>query len=435
MPQDPLRKGLPQNLDAERLLLGWGLTTPEAPAQLMALLPVEDLAQESHRRIYLRMQEIHQRGLTPDRVLLVQELQKHGQLEAVGGIPYLLSLDDGLAQLMSPEGYIRTVREAAVLRRTIFACQSMIDRCLLQHDPAEMAPEAEKMLTALSSVQQPSGHALKHVSQVVLEAGGLNALFSAKRGIETPWRQLNDLTAGLHPGQLIVIAGRPGKGKTSLACQIVEHVARLNVGACAVFSLEMAASSILTRMACAKAAVSNSRIRAGRIEREERNALSAAIADMSETPLYFADGMVVNVPAIHAALRGLKTKSRLALVCVDYLQLMTGLGKQENRTQEVSAISRGLKMAAAELQVPLIVLSQFSREAAREGKPQLHHLRESGSIEQDADWVGLIHEPDGVDFSAAGWRVQLLIEKQREGPMGEVNLWFDKTHTRFLEQQ
>jgi replicative DNA helicase len=436
-----LDKGLPVNTDAERLILGAILTDESAYIQVAGILDASDFSLEKHRRIFTRMGDLQDRGEKIDRITLTNELMKQGQLEAVDGFSYIVSLDDGLPTIHNLEGYVRIVKDKATLRRLVFASQSIIDRCMLdQEEPEQILAAAEESLLKLG--EERSREALASPGSIIEDyQGGLNAFLDPSqriKGVSTGYVKFDEMTGGLHPGELIILAARPSMGKTALALNIGQHVAchpnlRKPV---AVFSLEMSNEALLTRMICAAGRVDQQKFRAGYLNKDERRRLQVAAADLVEAPLFIDDTAGANLMDIHAKLRRLKAEHGLGLVIIDYLQLMSGRGRFENRNQEVSYLSRGLKLLAKELEVPMLVLSQLSRAPeTRPGDhiPQLSDLRESGSIEQDADMVAFIfreeyYKPDREDLKGLA---DLIISKQRNGPVGRVKLAFLKQFTKF----
>jgi replicative DNA helicase len=436
-----LERGLPANLDAERFVLGAILTDESYFVQIAGTLEADDFSLEKHRRIFLRMTDVNARGEEIDRVTLANELMKHGQLESVDGLSYLVSLDDGLPQLFNVDSYVRIVKDKAILRRIIFTSQSMIERCLLGgEEPDQILATAEENLLKLGDSRAQDG--LVSTEQIIRDfEGGLNVFLDPSKrikGISTGYRKFDEMTAGLHEGELIILAARPSMGKTALALNIAQHVAGNphDPRTVAIFSLEMSKESLLTRMICAASRVDQQKFRAGYLNAEERRRLQVAAMQMVEAPIYIDDTAGTNIMDVHAKLRRVQAERGLGLVVIDYLQLMSSRGRSENRTQEVSAISRGLKLLSKEMKCPFLVLSQLSRAPeTRPGdhRPQLSDLRESGSIEQDADLVGFIfreeiYKPDREDLKGLA---KLIIAKQRNGPIGEVNLVFLKECTKF----
>ena len=432
-------KGLPTNVDAERFVLGSILLDDAIYVQAAGTLEPDDFSLEKHRRIFRRMGELQDRGERIDRVTVANELMRFNELESCDGLSYLVSLDDGLPQIPNIESYIRIVKDKAVLRRIIFASQHMMNRCLMdEEEPGEILAGAEETLLKLGEDRVKAG--LLNAGQI-LQAydGGISAFLDPSKrikGISTGFTKFDEYTGGLHGGDLCILAARPSMGKTALALNIAQHVALKLKQTVAIFSLEMSQESLLTRMLCATARVDSQRFRAGYLTQEERRKLNQALHELVEAPLYIDDTPGVHLMDMHAKLRRLHTERKLGLVIVDYLQLMTGRGRFENRNQEVSALSRGMKLLAKELNVPMLVLSQLSRAVeTRQGdhRPQLSDLRESGSIEQDADVVGFIFREEVYHREREDLRglAELIIAKQRNGPVGTVNLVFLHAQTKF----
>ena len=434
-------KGLPQNADAERYVLGSVLLNDSLYLQVAGAVEPEDFCLEKHRRIFARMKDLYDRGEKIDRVTLTNELMKHGQLESVDGMSYLLSLDEGLPEIVNLESYIRIVKDKSTLRRLIFSAQAVIDRCLMAgEEPDEILASAEETLLKLGDSR--ARDQLSSPASIVQKfPGGISAFLDPSQrisGLSTGFKRFDEMTGGLHGGELFILAARPSMGKTALALNIAQHVAthpkiRKPV---AVFSLEMSSSSLLTRLLCAAARVDQHKFRAGFLNVDERRKLQFALADLTEAPLYLDDTAGVNLMDIHAKLRRMKSEHGLSLVVIDYLQLMSNRGRSENRNQEVSALSRGLKLMAKDLDVPFLVLSQLSRASENrpgDHKPQLSDLRDSGSIEQDADLVAFIYREEVYkkDREDVKGLADLIIAKQRNGPIGNVPLRFLGQYTRF----
>ena len=436
-----LDRPLPDNLDAERFVLGAIMSNDTAFLQAGGTLTADDFSLEKHKRIFLRMGELHERGEKIDRVTVANELMKHGQLQSVDGLTYLVSLDDGLPQLYNLESYVAIIKEKALLRRIITVSQDAINRCLaLDEDPKQILGAIEDTFIKLGDASSKSS--LWTADQIIAEyEGGINAfLDTSKRikGISTGFLKFDELTGGLRPGDLFILAARPAMGKTALALNIAQHVATnpKNPKAVAVFSLEMSNESLLTRLICAAARVDQQRFRAGYLNADERGALQEALHRTVESPLYLDDTAGANLMEVHSKLRRLQAEQDLGLVVIDYLQLMQGRGRFENRVQEISSLSRGLKLMSKELRVPFLVLSQLSRAPeTRTGdhRPMLSDLRESGSIEQDADIVAFIfreevYRPDKESLKGLA---ELILAKQRNGPTGRMKLAFLNRYTKF----
>jgi replicative DNA helicase len=436
-----MQKGLPANIEAERYVLGAILLDSSAFLNVGSAIQPADFSLQSHQLIFTRMQQLFERGEKIDRVTIANELMRFGELDNVGGISYLVSLDDGLPQLYNLESYIKIVKDKAVLRHIIFTSQGLIDRCVNgSDDPHEILASAEEQLMSLGEAQTTDS--LLTPRQVIEKfEGGLNAFLDPTRrvrGTSTGFLKLDEMTGGFRPGELIILAARPAMGKTALALNLGQYVAMnpTNPKACAVFSLEMSNESLLTRMICAQARVSQTKFREGYLNADERRLLQKATIDLARAPIFIDDSSNITLMDIHAKLRKLQRDNELGLVIVDYLQLMSTPGRSENRTQEVSQLSRGLKLLSKELKCPFFVLSQLSRAPeTRPGdhRPQLSDLRESGSIEQDADMVMFVFREEyykRFDANLHG-KAELILAKQRNGPTGTVKLAFLHEFTKF----
>ncbi len=440
-PDLAFEKGLPANPDAERFVLGSILLNDSVYLQVAGVLDTDDFSLEKHRRIFARMKALYDRAEHIDRITLADELIKQGQLESVDGLSYLISLDEGLPEISNLDGYIRIVKDKSMLRKMIFNAQKIINRCLLgEEEPDQILASAEESLLKLGEAR--TRDELSSPATIVESfPGGVGAFLDPSqrvRGLSTGFAKFDEMTGGLNGGELFILAARPSMGKTALALNIAQHVAthpRMRKPV-AVFSLEMSSSSLLTRLLCSAARVDQHKFRAGFLNAEERRKLQVALADLTDSPLFLDDTAGVNLMAIHSKLRRMQTEHGLSLVVIDYLQLMSSSGRSENRNQEVSVMSRGLKLMAKDLNVPFIVLSQLSRAAeTRPGdhKPQLSDLRDSGSIEQDADLVAFIYREEVYkrDREDIKGLADLIIAKQRNGPIGSVPLRFLGQFTRF----
>jgi replicative DNA helicase len=433
-------KGLPSNVDAERFILGSVLLDASRFIEIAGLIGQEDFSLEKHRRIFMRMFELHERGETIDRITVAEELMRHNELESVDGLGYLVSLDDGMPHIANLDSYVKIVRDKATLRRIVHASQHLMNRALMgEEDPGDILSGAGETLLKLGEARQEKG-LMTPLEVIQNYQGGLNAFLDPSKrikGISTGFTKLDEMTGGLHSGELIILAARPSMGKTAFALNIAWHVATRLFQPVAVFSLEMSQESLLTRMLCAAARVDSQRFRTGYLNEQERQKLRQAANQMVEAPILIDDTAGANLMDMHAKLRRIKQSGqKLGLVVVDYLQLMSTKGRVENRNQEVSQLSRGLKLMSKELDCPFLVLSQLSRATeTRVGdhRPQLSDLRESGSIEQDADLVGFIfreevYKRDREDLHGIA---ELILAKQRNGPIGTVPLVFLHAQTRF----
>jgi replicative DNA helicase len=436
-----LEKGLPANIDAEKFVLGAILLDDSNFVQVAGHLDPEDFSLEKHKRIFLRMHDLAERGERIDRITVANELMKQNQLESIDGLSYLVSLDDGLPQIFALDSYVKIVKDKSTLRRIVFASQKLIHRCIIgQEEPEEILAGAEETILKLG--ESRAQDTLVNTEQILNKfEGGINVFLDPSKrikGLSTGFTKFDEMTAGMHEGELIILAARPSMGKTALALNVAHHVATnmQDPRPVAVFSLEMSADSLLTRMICASALIDQQKFRAGYLNQEERRKLQMELGRLVQAPLYIDDTSGTNLMDVHAKLRRLKAEQGLGLVIIDYLQLMSSRGRVENRNQEVSAISRGLKLMAKEMRVPFLVLSQLSRAPeTRPGdhRPQLSDLRESGSIEQDADLVMFIYREEVYNREREDLRgkAKLIIAKQRNGPIGDVNLVFVHHATKF----
>ncbi len=435
-----LQKGLPANIDAERFILGSILLDDTRFIDIAGIITQDDFALEKHRRIFTRMNEVHSRGEKIDRVTVANELLRWNELESVDGVSYLVSLDDGLPHIANLDSYVKIVRDKSTLRRIALASQQMLTKALLaEEEPEQILAHAEETLLKLGENRAAKG--LQNPREIIQNyEGGINAFLDPSKrikGVSTGFTKLDEMTGGLHSGELIILAARPSMGKTALALNICWHIAARLFQPVAIFSLEMSQESLLTRMLCAAARVDSQRFRAGYLNEQERQKLRAAANQMVEAPLHIDDSAGINLMDMHAKLRRIQQGGqKLGLVVVDYLQLMSVRGRVENRNQEVSQLSRGLKLLSKELGCPFLVLSQLSRATeTRQGdhRPQLSDLRESGSIEQDADLVGFIFREEVYKRDREDLRgvAELILAKQRNGPIGKIDLVFLHSMTKF----
>ncbi len=441
-----LERGLPANVDAERSILGAILLDNFAYTQAASQnLQAEDFSLDSHRRIYGRIHELVDTGRAVDLVTLAEELSRHKEVEAIGGVAYLSSLTDGLPHRPNIEHYVRIVKDKALLRGLIYAANAAIARAIDESEPAEdVLVSAESALYELS--ERRFVRDFQDVKTIVRDSfGSIDALYERGQrvtGLETHFTDLDNMTSGLQKSDLVIIAARPSMGKTAFALNIAENAAVNDNKVVGVFSLEMSREALLLRLLCSNARVDSHKLRTGFLAREDYTKLVESLGRLADAPIFIDDTPGITVSEMRAKARRLQHQmnNRLDLIIVDYLQLMSGSaagqGKRyENRTQEVSAISRGLKMLAKELRVPVVALSQLSRAPESRGgdhRPQLADLRESGSIEQDADVVAFIFREEVYNPSPENEGfAELIIAKQRNGPTGKVDLAFIKRSTRF----
>src|SRR5271165_5312558 len=437
-----LERGLPTSLDAERSILGAILLDNLIFDQAAELKP-DDFSLDGHRRIFSRMRDLQDTGRPVDMITLAEELDRRKEVEAVGGIAYLSSLIDGVPERPSIEHYVRIVRNKALLRGLINIAQLAIAEAIDHSDEAdEVINRAEQGIFQLSENRLGQGFA--DIPTIVKGSfGSLDELYARGKevtGLETHYTELDRMTSGFQPSDLIIIAARPSMGKTAFAMNIAENAAIKDNRVVGVFSLEMSKEALLMRMLASCAQVDSHKLRTGSIYREDRDKLMHALERLMQARLFIDDTPGISVTELRSKARRLKQQQGLDLIIVDYLQLMSAVpigGKRfENRTQEVSAISRGLKAIAKELRVPLVALSQLSRAPESRGgdhRPQLSDLRESGSIEQDADVVAFIYREevykrDDPDLEGVA---EIILAKQRNGPTGMIKLAFLHSSTRF----
>ncbi len=435
----------PASVHAEMTILGAMLVEPIAIVDATMLLKTEDFALDSHRRIYSAMLRLAELGHGVDIVTVAEELRRKKELDSIGGVPYLASLSEGLPRKLSIESYVRIVRDKSLMRQLMTVCDmGMIDA-------ADQTQAALDVLNTVSSrLVEISEHALtggfSDIGQIVKDSfGSIDALYEQGRevtGLATHYIDFDRMTSGLQESELTIIAARPSMGKTAWAINIAENAAVRGGKVVAVFSLEMSKASILRRMLASQSNVNSKAIQTGMLMREDRAKLIAGLERLMESKMYIDDTPGITLAEMRAKARRLRQQQgSLDLIVIDYLQLMTGSAGGnvkgfENRTQEVSAISRGLKALAKEMRVPVVALSQLSRASEQRGgdkKPLLSDLRESGSIEQDADVVCFIHREEYYDRENEDLKgkAEIIIAKQRNGPTGTVHLAYLADYTRF----
>jgi replicative DNA helicase len=446
-----LDRGLPASVEAERSILGAILLDNHSYNEAAEKLSSEDFFLDSHRRIYSRMAELIDAQRAVDIVTLAEELARRKEVEAVGGVAYLASLTEGLPRRPSIEEYVRIVKDKSLARQLIIICNTAITRAADQSDEALVVLDsAESGLLEVSERGITRGFA--GIPEIIRDSfGTIDNLYAQQKevtGLATHYTQFDKMTSGLQSSDLIIIAARPSMGKTAWAINIAENAAVRDGKVVAVFSLEMSKESLLRRMLASQALVSMQKIQTGFIPKADRSKLMEALERLAEAKIFIDDTPAIALSEMRAKARRLQRQQGvLDLIVIDYLQLMTastfgaGAKRYENRTQEVSAISRGLKALAKELRVPVVALSQLSRASEQRGgdkKPMLSDLRESGSIEQDADVVAFIHrdsyynkDENGEEDPDSKNKAEIIIAKQRNGPTGSVHLAYRADCTRF----
>lgn len=434
---------MPHSLEAEQSLLGCILMDPVIQVEIGSQISEEDFYSESHKYIFGAMESIIKENQPVDLVTLSDALEKRGELDQVGGIEYINQLTNVLPSSANYQRYVEIVRRDSMLRKLIKGSAEIIEESGKSMDELSALSFAEKTIYDISNTADTSS--MKKIGSIIPDVmtklDELSKDKSSYRGIKTGFKGLDNKLNGLHNSDLIILAARPAVGKTSLAMNIVEQVA-LQGYTCAVFSLEMGKEQLVQRMMCSVAGVSMENALKGRMSKTEWLKIAKAREILSNSKIYIDDSAAVTPRELLSKCRRLKRKSGLDLVMVDYIQLMSSDAKkgEDNRQQEISNISRNLKILAKELNVPVIALSQLSRAVeSRKGRPQLADLRESGAIEQDADIVLFIHRPDknATEKEIAEGKVkqnvaEIIIEKHRNGPTGVVELYFMGECTKFI---
>src|ERR1700676_1836176 len=435
-----LERPLPNNIDAERSILGAILFDNNALNAAVEALKPDDFFIPQHRNIFTRMIALGEAQQAIDLVTLTEELHRHGELEASGGAPYLASLVDGVPRVSNVEHYARIVKEKAMLRNLIHATHNIQQQAFEGDDGADAILDgAESSIFALAEDRVKAG--LLPIKDIVRDNfERLEKIFREGKsitGISTGYGELDKLLSGLQPSELIILAARPSQGKTALALNIAENVAIRGGEPVAIFSLEMSKESLLQRLVASVAQIDAHKFRSGHLSREDWRRMTEALGTISAAPLWIDDAGSISVLEIGAKARRLMKDKGLKLLIVDYLQLLTARGRFSSRQEEVSSISRGLKGLAKELKIPVLVLSQLTRAPEREERgPQLSDLRESGAIEQDADVVMFIYRPHFFKHDAQPderEQTELIIAKQRNGPTDKVRFVFRSRLTRFEE--
>jgi replicative DNA helicase len=448
IPDLTLDQVMPANIDAEKTILGAILLDNSAHSEAAEKIDADDFSLDSHRRIFLRMSELMNSQRAVDIVTLANELARFKEVESVGGVAYLASLTEGLPRRPVIEEYIRIVKDKSLLRKVMTICSMAIAQAADQSEDALGVLDAtEGKLLEVSQKGLTGG--FQSLDEIVRNSfGSIDNLYKESRevtGLATDFTEFDRMTSGLQKGELIIIAARPSMGKTALAINIAQNAAINHNAKVAIFSLEMSKESLLRRMLASQAWVDQQKLQKGFLGKEDHEKLQSALGQLVESNMFIDDTAGISLAEMRAKARRLKQNAGgLDLIVVDYLQLMTATlasSKKgyENRTQEVSAISRGLKALSKELHVPVVALSQLSRASERRGddkRPMLSDLRESGSIEQDADVVAFIHresyykrdEEMSQDEKA---KSEIILAKQRNGPTGTVLLNFVSRFTRF----
>ncbi|MDW7652418.1 MAG: replicative DNA helicase [Bacillota bacterium] len=428
----------PQSLEAEQSVLGSMLIDKDAIISATELLRATDFYRDGHQKIFEAMVLLSERGEPVDLVTLVEELRQKNQLEAIGGMSYLTTLANMVPTAANVGYYARIAREKAVLRTLINAATRIVSRCFEAKDEVDqIMDEAEQAIFEVSQRTNTQGFSsMKDILKGAFDR--IDTLWGNKggvTGVPTGFPDLDNITCGFQNSDLIIIAARPSMGKTTLALNIAQHIAVNEKLPTAIFSLEMSKEQLVQRILCAQANIDAQRLRRGFLSDEDYPRLTKAAGPLSEAPLFIDDTAAISVMEMRAKARRLKAEHGLSAIFVDYLQLMRGSDRSENRQQEISAISRSLKALAKELEVPVIALSQLSRavEQREKKRPILSDLLESGGIEANADIVAFIYREGYYNQNMENRHdTEIILAKQRNGPVGTINLYFKESHNKFL---
>lgn len=429
----------PQFVEGERAILGGLLLDNDALPKVVAILSTDDFYREAHRHVYRAMVELFSENEPVDWITLTAKLKKSGLLEAAGGPDFLTELIDAVPSAANILHYTTVVKEKAVLRQLISAANEISTRCYEDHPNIdEFLDEAEQLVFKIGESRIQTGFV--HVRPLMTESfKTIESLYDRKEnvtGVPSGFKDLDLLTAGFQQSDLIIIAGRPSMGKTSFALNVAMHAAIEEGMPTGIFSLEMSKLQLALRILCAKAKVNLKSLRTGYLSSQDWGRLTTAVGSISEAPLFIDDTPAINTLEIRAKARRLKKEQGLELIIVDYLQLMRGATRSDSREKEISEISRSLKALAKEINVPVIALSQLNRrvEERPNKRPQLADLRESGAIEQDADVIVFIYRDEVYNKSTENPKkgeAEIIIGKQRNGPIGMVNAYFDSQFSTF----
>lgn len=429
----------PQNIEAEQAVLGAVFLEPESLTPASEMLRPEDFYRAAHQKIFEMMLALSNKGEPIDLVTVTAELADQNLLEEVGGVSYLADLANAVPTAANVEYYARIIEEKSILRRLIRTATTIATDGYTREDDVEgLLNESERKILEVSQRKNTKG--FQNIKDVLVAAyDKIETLHNRKgdiTGIPTGFIELDKMTAGFQRNDLIIVAARPSVGKTAFALNIAQNVATKTDENVAIFSLEMGSDQLVMRMLCAEGNIDAQRLRTGALTADDWAKLTMAMGSLANGGIYIDDTPGIRVSEIRAKCRRLKQESGLGMILIDYLQLIQGSGKSgENRQQEVSEISRSLKALARELQVPVIALSQLSRgvESRQDKRPMMSDIRESGSIEQDADIVAFLYREDYYERETENKNIiEIIIAKQRNGPVGTVQLAFVKEYNKFV---
>lgn len=427
----------PQNLEAETSVLGAVLLENEALNRILEILKEDDFYRNAHRRIFSAILHLYEHSEPVDLITLSEVLKTRGELDDVGGVEYLNSLVNGVPTAANISYYAKIIKEKALLRKLINRTTEIVSQSYsISGDVDEFIDQAERSIFEISEDRvRPSFYLIKDLIKSSFKT--IERLYEKRQlitGVPTGFQRLDELTSGLQPSDLIIIAGRPSMGKTALALNIAQNASVQAAIPAAIFSLEMSKEQLALRMLCSEAKVDAHRLRGGFLSESDWPKLTRAAGSLSEAPLFIDDTPGLSALEMRAKTRRLKIEHNLGLVIVDYLQLMRGRARADSREQEISDISRSLKALAKELSIPVVALSQLNRRVEERGdkRPQLSDLRESGAIEQDADVILFLYREEVYNKSEDNrGKAEIIIGKQRNGPTDKVDLAFLDKYTRF----
>lgn len=434
-----VKKIPPQNLEAEQSILGSLLLNDSGFGVVLEIVKAQDFYTTAHQLIFDALIELFQKNEPQDLITVTSTLKDKNQLEQVGGAAYLATLTSIVPVTSNVASYAKIVRQKAILRNLIEVNSDIANRCYEeQGDIDQLVDEAEQAIFEIAGSK--GGASFTPIKQIVPSAfKKVEELFKRKElitGVPTGYNEIDKMTAGLQPSDLIILAARPSMGKTSFAMNIAQHAAIVENTGVAVFSLEMSKEQLVMRLLSSVGRIDSQRIRTGKLHEEDWPKLSRAVGMLSEAPIYIDDTPAISVLDMRAKVRRLAAQHDIGLIVVDYLQLMRGRSTTENRTQEISEISRSLKALAKEHNVPVIALSQLNRglESRTDKRPMMSDLRESGAIEQDADIITFIYRDEVYNKAEDNPNrgiAEIIIGKQRNGPTGTAKLYFIKEFTMF----
>ncbi len=431
----------PQNIEAEQSVLGAILIENDSINKVIEILTPDDFYREGHRKIFDALINLSERDEPADLITLTNELRKMDQLDSIGGASYVASLIDFVPTAANVEYYAKIVKEKALLRKLITTSTDIVTRSYEYTEDVEaLLDEAEQAIFQITgSGMKPSFYPIREVIKGSFKA--LERLYEKKElvtGVSSGFKELDRLTAGFQPSDLIIVAGRPGMGKTAFCLNLAQYASIEKKVPVGIFSLEMSKEQLGIRMLCSEANVEGTKLRTGFLSESDWPKLTLAAGNLSDAPIYIDDTAALTALELRAKARRLLADHNLGMIVVDYLQLMKGRTRVENRQQEISEISRSLKALAKEINIPVIAVSQLSRKTEERtgNRPQLSDLRESGAIEQDADLILFIYRDEVYNRSEDNpnkGKAEVIIGKQRNGPIGKIELTFLDRFTSFKE--